>query len=100
MHQSHVGAEAMAAVSLELEELGRSGTSEGAATLAAKLDEPLSGGQGRARSGRWSRGSCGIGRAKPSKEPTAVSSEPVSHVDKRIKDEYWMGPYYIPLQTP
>ena len=30
----------------------------------------------------------------------AVSSEPVSHVDKRIKDEYWMGPYYVPLQTP
>ena len=29
----------------------------------------------------------------------AVSSEPVSHVDKRIKDEYLMGPYYVPLQT-
>ncbi len=24
----------------------------------------------------------------------AVSSEPVSHVDKRIKDEYLKGPYY------
>ena len=35
----NVGAEAMASVSLELEELGRSGTSEGAAPLAAKLDE-------------------------------------------------------------
>ena len=30
----------------------------------------------------------------------AVSSEPVSHVDKRIKDEYLMGPYYVPLHTP
>ncbi len=30
----------------------------------------------------------------------AVSSEPVSHVDKRIKDEYLKGPYYVPLQTP
>ena len=30
----------------------------------------------------------------------AVSSEPVSHVDKRIKDEYWIGPYYVPLHTP
>ena len=30
----------------------------------------------------------------------AVSSEPVSHVDKRIKDECLMGPYYVPLQTP
>ena len=35
----NVGAEAMASASLELEELGRSGTSEGAAPLAAKLDE-------------------------------------------------------------
>ena len=35
----NVGAEAMASVSQELEELGKSGTSEGAAALAAKLDE-------------------------------------------------------------
>ena len=30
----------------------------------------------------------------------AVSREPVSHVAKRINDEYWMGPYYVPLHTP
>ena len=30
----------------------------------------------------------------------AVSREPVSHVAKRIKDEYLMGPYYVPLHTP
>ncbi len=30
----------------------------------------------------------------------AVSREPVSHVVKRIKDEYLMGPYYVPLHTP
>ena len=35
----NVGADAMASVSLELEELGRSGTSAGAAPLEAKLDE-------------------------------------------------------------
>ena len=35
----NVGAEAMASVSQELEALGKSGTSEGAAALAAKLDE-------------------------------------------------------------
>ena len=35
----NVGTEAMASVSKELEELGRSGTSEGAATLTARLDE-------------------------------------------------------------
>ena len=35
----NVGAEAMASVSQELEALGKSGTSEGAAPLAAKLDE-------------------------------------------------------------